>query len=81
MSDVGKRDMTFEELVSVNNELCAEIDKLKAELEEARLAVEHYRHDVEENQTMNEMRFRDGIIYGMKFALRCNGVSGGEVDV
>lgn len=75
------REMTREELVAFNNELRAENEKLKAELQEARLAVEHYRHDIEENQTMNEMRFRDGIIYGMKFALRCNGVSGGEVDV
>lgn len=80
MSDVGKRDMTFEELVAVNNELRAEIGKLKAELEEARLAVEHNRHVAEENQLKYELRYRDGVIYGMKYALKCNGVSGGEVD-
>ena len=80
MSDLIVREMTREELVAFNNELRAENEKLKAELEEARLAVEHNRHVAEETQLKNELRYRDGVIYGMKYALKCNGVSGGEVD-
>lgn len=74
------REMTREELVAFNNELRAENEKLKMELQEARLAVEHNRHVAEENQLKYELRYKDGIIYGMKYALKCNGVSGGEID-
>lgn len=74
------REMTREELVDVNNKLRSENEKLKAELEEARLAVEHNRHVAEENQLKYELHYRDGVIYGMKYALKCNGISGGEVD-
>lgn len=74
------REITREELVALNNELRAENEKLKEELEEARSAVEHNRHVAEENQLKHELHYRDGVIYGMKYALRCNGVSGGEVD-
>lgn len=74
------REMTREELVALINTLRAENEKLKAELEEARLAVEHNRHVAEENQLKHELYYRDGVIYGMKYALRCNGVSGGEVN-
>lgn len=77
------REMTREELV-VFNELRAENEKLKAELkvklQEARLAAEHNAHVAEENQLKYELRYKDGVIYGLKYALRCNGVSGGKVD-
>lgn len=79
MSEI-EREMTREELVEANNILRSENEKLKAELEEARLAIEHNRQLAEENQLKYELRLKDGIIYGMKYALRCNGVSGGEVD-
>ena len=74
------REMTREELVEAGNNLRAENEKLKAELEEARLAVEHNRHVAEENQLKYELHYRDGVIYGLKYALKCNGVSGGEMD-
>ena len=74
------REMTREELVEAGNKLISENEKLKAELEEARLAAEHNRHVAEENQLKYELHYRDGVIYGMKYALRCNGVSGGEID-
>ena len=74
------REMTREELVVFNNELRAENEKLKAELQDARLAAEHNSHVAEENQLKYELRYRDGVIYGMKYALKCNGVSGGELD-
>jgi regulator of replication initiation timing len=79
MNDIV-REMTREELVALNNTLRAENEKLKAELEEARLAAEHNRHVAEENQLKCELRYRDGVIYGMKYALRCNGISGGEME-
>ena len=79
MCDI-EREMTREELVALNNTLRTENEKLKAELEEARLAAEHNRHVAEENQLKHELYYRDGVIYGMKYALRCNGVSGSEVD-
>lgn len=74
------REMTREELVAFNNELRVENEKLKAELQEARCAAEHNRHVAAENQLKYELRYRDGVIFGMKYALKCNGVSGGEVD-
>ena len=74
------REMTRKELIAMNNKLRAENNELKAKLEATRLAVEHNRHVADENQLKCDLRYRDGIIYGMKYALRCNGVSGGEVD-
>ena len=74
------REMTKKELIALNNELRAENEKLKAELQGTRLAVEHNRHVAEENQLKYELRYRDGVIFGMKYALKCNGVSGGEIE-
>ena len=80
------REITREELAAVDNmlraeneKLKAENEKLKAELQEARLAVEHNRHVAEENQLRYELHYKDGVIYGMKYAIMCNGVSGGEI--
>lgn len=80
MAEIIERELTREELIAINKELRAENEKLKKDLNEAMLAVEHNRHVANENQLRNELRYRDGIIYGLKYAIRCNGVSGGEVD-
>lgn len=74
------REMTREELVAINNQLRAENNELREKLEEARLAAEHNSHVAQENQLKYELHYRDGVIYGMKYAIRCNGVSGGDVD-
>ncbi len=74
-------EMTRAELVSHISELRAENEKLKAELEEARLAVEHNRHVAEENQLKYELHYKDGVIYGLKYALKCNGVDGGHTRI
>ena len=79
MSEIA-REMTREELVAFNNTLRKENEKLELELREARLAAERSRHVAEENQLKSELHYRDGVIYGMKYAIRCNGVSGGDVD-
>jgi regulator of replication initiation timing len=78
---MDKIELTREELVERNKQLCEENEKLRAELEEARLAVEHNRRVAEENQLRWELQYRDGIIYGLKYAIRCNGVSGAEVGL
>ena len=79
MSEIG-REMTREELVDEITKLREINKKLKVELDEARAAVEHNCLVSEENQLKRELFYRDGVIYGMKYALRCNGVSGGKVD-
>ena len=86
MSDYTKRDETDELRKQLNK--CSEyIDKLEVEckdlkekLHETELAVEHNRHLADEEQYKGELRYRDGVIYGLKYAIRCNGVSGGEVN-
>lgn len=74
------REMTREELLAVNRELRERIQELEKQLKEALISVEHNRHIAEEEQLRREFRYRDGVIYGLKYALRCNGVSGGEID-
>ena len=74
------REMTREELIDANNKLRSENEELKAALKEARAAVEHNRHVAEENERIWDLKYRDGVISGLQFALRCNGISGGKVD-
>lgn len=61
-------------------ELRKENKRLEKELKEAILAGEHNRHLFEEEQLKKELWHRDGMIAGLKFAIRCNGISGGEVE-
>lgn len=65
------REMTREELVTYNSELRAENEKLKKELEDARLAVEHNGNLVEQERLRHELYRKDGEIRGLRFALRC----------
>ena len=53
---------------------------LSEELRKAHLAVEHNRHVADEEALKKELSYRGGMIAGLKYAIRCNGVSGGEVD-
>jgi len=62
------------------SELEAKCRDLTEKLHETELAVEHNRHVAEEEQLRGALRYRDGVIHGLKYATRCNGVSGGEVD-
>ena len=71
MTEIIEREMTREELIVINKELRAENERLKRDLN---------GHVTNETQLKNKLYYRDGVIYGMKYALRCNGVSGGEVD-
>lgn len=62
------------------SELEAKCRDLEEELHKAHLAVEHNRHVADEEQLRGALRYRDGVIHGLKYAMRCNCVSGGEVD-
>lgn len=66
MDDCATREMTKEELIKWNSEIRALNEKLREELKEAK--------------AISEIRYRDGIIYGLKYSVRCNGVSGDRVD-
>ena len=68
------REMTTEE------KLHAEIKQLQKDLAEAREAVEHNRHVAKMEGLKKELFYRDGMIAAFKYALRCNGVSGGKID-
>lgn len=51
-------------------ELQARIDCLESDLRNCR----------ENRDYLIDSQFKDGMIRGLKFAIRCNGVSGGEVE-
>ena len=86
MSDFTRRDEADELREQLSNcndyiaKLEAENKEMKARLHEAELAIEHNRHMADEEQLRSELRYRDGVIYGLKFAINRNGVSGGEVS-
>ena len=86
MSDYTRRneaDELREQLRNCNEyiaKLEVECKELNEKLREMDLAVEHNRQVANEEQLKLELRYRDGIIAGLKFAIRCNGVSGGEVS-
>lgn len=79
----GEADELREQLSKCHDyiaELEAECKELKKGLQEMNLEVEHKRQMLNEEQLKRELRYRDGMIAGLKYAIRCNGVSGGEVS-
>lgn len=86
MSDYTRRNEADElreqlnnriEHIAVLEEKCKDLaDKLR----EVNAAVEHYRKVADEEALKKELFYRDGMIAGLKYAIRCNGVSGGEVN-
>lgn len=68
MDEIIKQEMTKEELIIINEELRAENERLKRDL------------IANETEFKSRLYYRDGVIHGMKYALRCNGISGGEID-
>ena len=62
------------------DKLGVECEDFREKLRETEIAVEHNRHLFDEEQLRGGLRYRDGVIHGLKYAIRCNGVSGGEVD-
>ena len=86
MSDYTRRneaDELREQLRNCNEyiaKLEVECKELNEKLREMDLAVEHNRQEAKEEQLKKELSYRDGMIAGLKYAIRCNGVSGGEVS-
>lgn len=84
MSDYTREVDELRDQLNNRNDYISELEEkcrdLAEELRKANLAVEHNRYVADEEQLKGELRYRDGVIYGLKYAMRCNGVSGGEVD-
>lgn len=85
MSDFTRRNEANELRDQLNERieyiavLEAKCKDLTDKLHEANLAVEHNRKVAEEERLKHELYRRDGMIEGLKYAIRCNGVSGGEI--
>lgn len=79
----GEADELREKLSNCHDyiaELERENKELKVKLEEMHLAFEHNNQVAKEESLRRELGYRDGMIAGLKYAIRCNGVSGGEVS-
>ena len=83
MSDYTRREDELRDQLNNRNDYISELEAkcrdLAEELRKANLAVEHNRYLVDEEALKKELSYRDGMIAGLKYAIRCNGVSGGEV--
>lgn len=63
---------TVQTITGEDDDLLAKIEHLKRELDSARVEREQAYHRA-------EIRYRDGLIEGLRYAIRCNGVSGADV--
>ena len=57
-----------------------ELEKLKAENKELKARAECAEKELEFVRRDNEMSYMQGKIDGLEFSIRCNGVSGNEVN-
>ena len=55
------------------------IRKLEEELKDERHANEVLEYLVENRKLKNKVEYKDGVIYGLKYSIRCNGVSGNDI--
>ena len=74
------REWTREELLNKLNDARDYITKLEAENRELKAMAESLDKDLYDARRAAELRFQDGMIEALKFAIKCNGVSGGEVS-
>lgn len=77
MSEEIVREMTREELMAERKELRKEIEEHLAEIQKLKTYIEGL--EVSERALEKSCQLKDGLIEGLKFAVRCNGVSVGEV--
>ena len=66
-------------IIEENKKLINEIEEYKAQIKEYKAVINAYEKAEHDSKYTTELRFRDGIIEGLKFSIRCNGVSGAEV--
>ena len=79
MSDFTRRNEADELREKLNN--CYEgIKQLDDERKELKAEIEKLKTEVEFLRNKEMLAYRDGMIDGLKYAMRCNGVSGGEVQ-
>ena len=55
------------------------IRKLEEELKDERHATEVLEQLAENRELKNKVEYKDGVIYGLKYSIRCNGVSGNDI--
>lgn len=55
------------------------IHKLEEELKDERHANEVLEYLAENRELKNKVTYKDGVIYGLKYSIRCNGVSGNDI--
>ena len=55
------------------------IRKLEEELKDERHANEVLEHLAENRELKNKVAYTDGVIYGLKYSIRCNGVCGNDI--
>lgn len=55
------------------------IRKLEEELKDERHANEVLEYLAENRELKNKVEYKDGVIYGLKYSIRCNGVSGNDI--
>lgn len=86
MTEYMEREAPREELVNAlqvchdeMTKMCEELTALREQLREAQEAVKENAKKVDEERMKHELYRKDGMIEGLKFAIRANGVSGGEV--
>lgn len=76
----AKNEAELDKLIPQLNKCHEYIDKLEVECKDLKEKLHETELDFDKEQLRGGLRYRDGVIYGLKFAIRCNGVSGGEVD-
>jgi coenzyme F420-reducing hydrogenase delta subunit len=78
----AKCEMEHRQLAEWLKELAAAEDrirKLEEELKDERHANEVLEHLAENRELKNKVAYTDGVIYGLKYSIRCNGVSGNDI--
>lgn len=75
MSEVV-REMTREELIAENNRLRELNEQLEANIKSMMDTAKSHTRELQEEQSLHKLYKLEGTIEGLKFALRCNGISG-----
>lgn len=53
--------------------------KCSKEMQEMMAKIEYLENELKGMRIRTELTYKDGMIAGLKFAIRCNGVSGADV--
>ena len=56
------------------------LEKYRMKVRDLETVISHKDRIIAGERHKNELKYRDGVIYGLKYALRCNGISGGDVS-